>query len=781
MRYTGAFGKKRLSPRTAPGLELAGRNLLGQLENARRLGNIPFSRKWAFLDDGSVLEAIVDHGIYTLRMHSPTSVKEEEGNVSVSIESGLINMPWAGETANVPADLHPLDAQRTQAALVEDQLLDYMEEDYTFTYRDWYYGTDEFDSISLPAAAAKSWQDITYQARLYELTGKLHFAMQVKTRGLEFPTDDKGLYVDGFTSWVIGQRGQLSVPFPETQNNSYMLYTVELGTYYLIHYTGGSIKARLLRMSSKYKLALEEVQNRIEELGAVPGDAEYQRYEAYVLACLDFAGDWQLAGTYEIEGTPFAYGWKPSWAGTRASIATNESGGTDGYTLAYPHTARLYTTTITGGGMAYDGVNRMPVVATTALITEKVWTPRLEPGLGVQTDIVWQPDLLSPVRSKYWFPHSIFASYATLINVADVPIYCYYNHTNKLLIANYEYDDTAVVEEDKTITDWLDDWEIDGRSGCFPGGFDGEHSEIADGVLARYYFSETADNDEPPMYADPALLGDAFMAEVGEVTGSADKRVEKKYGGAESVCYQACTIVVDSTSVLCLHPSTASTNWCGSYRSSNPWFDGGDGCWTGSRPDRYAEVTWKYALMYKETGIGTVDVDCWPALLIPWGNAESVYLLGGTEVHGPWNLNKSYGRGVSTISGPGATYIHKFRSPKFHNYCQHGSGCTGISYTYPTDSTPIDNYTVKRVFADKFGVQTFDELTNSGSFPESTRGLFVVSLNDPYYVGWFWGIAGVEGPKYYQQHPGGNDFGDFNSNVGIEYSDTYFRAFAGWA
>ena len=745
------------------------RQQLGRLAEFMRLGQIKTHARKYRLDDGTIvlLGANLNGSIPILTAQvSSVPTTSGEPRVSISIESGLIRLPWAGETEATAADLYPLNAQQSQAGLVRDQLLDEINADGYFTYRNYAEGTF-FDSESLPAEAWPSWQAMSAGKRLYELTGKLHYAIQIKTRGLKFPGG--GLYVDGFTGWVLGRR--LENAIRETVHDSYILYTVELGTYFLIHFTvDGNINARLLRMSSVYLLTLEEVQEQIIRLGAAEGSATYQRYEGYVLACLDFAGSWASIGNYSaVEGSSFAYGWKPTWDGSRISIATNVAGGQQSGSpgIALPHNAYLWTATITGGSIeAYP-------VASVSEMRHKEWTPRMEPGLDVQIDLIWTPDLLSLIESDYWFAHTTASAYVTLIDVEDVPIYCYYNHNNNLVLVDYSFDGSATKTEDDTELDWRN-----GLSGCFPEGLDGTWQEKTGGWLGKFYLEEVVSDSDTNMYVDSSLLGDAFEGSVGTITGTGKRTRYRIVGSNENLCWSSCRYVNGSTSMPCIHSSTFD-RWCGSPRSTIPWFDG-DGC-NPINPTGFAVVAHYEALNTNDSWIGNVNTDCRPAIVIPAGNAESVYLLSSVEEYSSDTIHSTlYLNGVSRIVGPGASYIHKYTSPVDWAPCQTGGCGTGSapSHTtkYPTYSNIVD-----RLYADKFGVQSFENMESVTDFPESSYSLFVVSITNPIYIGWFLGIAGVEGPKFYQQHPGGDDFGDFNSNVGIEWENIQFKMFAGWA
>lgn len=179
------------------------------------------------------------------------------------------------------------------------------------------------------------------------------------------------------------------------------------GRYYCLAVDDGKIHCAAL--------PLREAARKIASLGIDVADTE--KREVYILSMADLSRlTWRQIGSFEVEGSPLAYGWNWNWDGSAATMTTHVVDANEAGTYA-TYTARRYTLTAS------------PFAASVNLEETRQWFPRR------QFSNVWFPVgnkvvcLIPPLTSN---------SYPDTVSY-DAPIYSFYRKNGDLCVARINH------------------------------------------------------------------------------------------------------------------------------------------------------------------------------------------------------------------------------------------------------------------------------------------------------------------------------------------------------
>lgn len=677
-----------------------------------------------------------------------------------AMESGMLRLPL---TSSQGAQLIPLASQQSQSVLLVDQLLDYYTSDGIFSYSSY---LSNRPSNAIPRNADIGVKELALSLRSFELTGKLSLLVKSQIQGFF------GVNYSLIIQWLQGVRLN-----PETVSNSFVLFTFDIGKYLLIHFSSGTVKVRMVLPPPEFSTYAASLADWVSTNGWVPGSAEYQRYEAYILSVCDFSGSWYDIDTYAVEGEALYYGWKPTWKGTKASIVTHVRG-------TGPIVSRLYTYTFAAVGSFDFGApiseGNEPITCSLAEVSNNDWVPRFN------SDIIYTPDETAIQYSEFWYPYGCGDIYIATSDFTSVPLYCWYSYDNRLIAVTFSRsltDDITNPYGNNPIA-WRNatGWYSEGGS---------HYSEMGwttGGSSSTYAITAGAPQEIDSSYADPAKATGGYGAELkGYISTSYTMYTVQWYGDGLFDCENWTGGF--SSPVQCLDADdTISLN----YPPDPPWTT-----YSPSETDNYCIFIDKAPVIamlqaceiYYHNRSGTINTK--QCLVITSGNAESATILKAEyQATTGYDLDE-YGTGIGAnkeiISGDKRLF-------KYFNSSWRGGSGGGCDTQVPEGNLPSYNdsvteykVTIESSYVDRWGKVDYGEIDSVGSAPVVEGNGLELLFNNPVcgdgpydFPGWFLTIGGTEGSKFYQKTPGNLSFQDFSSNCDVDWVDGEFRVFAGW-
>lgn len=685
--------------------------------------------------------------------------------------------PFKFEHADSALDLYTRDAQTEETSF---KFRDYYSELSSIPFR---VGNTDHEDIAV----------VTMRTRPWELTGKLRLLAQVQFLGRwdyerrSNDTEQRPVHpTTEITTWLTSMRysRETKAESSESAWNSYFLYTHSLGEYVLVWILGDNILVRQVRVPDRYAEIASSLATDIADNGWLPGDKEYQRFEAYILALCDFSSGWYIL-SYRIPdygGVSFFYGWKPTWGGKFFNIITHERLGTAQDLNSYEYNGAFDKNENYIPSLPISQQNE-PFSSITISRVAREWAPRFN------RDLVYVPKNVAV--SSYWSP--LDCSYRGAPSGEDVPIYCFFDAQNNYVTVNYSGgvlpDNPGVMTEEE--------WKNSIVFSTEDGSYTATPLESYSGAEEGYYSVVTrSEYEDEVRYVSRAVKSQQF-----------------KYGGLSSSTYlkqsytwsrgplEPCsnysgdcgspTVCVEPGQVLGISPLLEGGGKFTAWDTPDP----NDPCPCNDWPRTIRIIPLLATVENKWTKVsGALNVI--NALVIPWGSAESCYILSIEHLGGTFTNTWKTGR-----------YIHANEcvntSQKVYNkltFAQGGAGGGATNCQTQLPTTQIDGSGVLQsaestmIFSHvgQFGPGVTTTLTVPSTapplqdrYPNGTRYFFEnpVCGAGPYdFDGFFSVISGVEGFSYAITEPGRLPECTFAPDFdGPEWDfDNSWHVFAGW-
>jgi hypothetical protein len=233
---------------------------------------------------------------------------------------------------------------------------------------------------------------------------------------------------------------------PNTADVSYALFTTSALEYFVLRITRGGIAAAPLQFTNFGEIVLEELRALSSARISRTSDTDSVRRsaEAYVLSEANAVGGWDDIRTFPaVTGTPVVYGWAANWDGTELHMVTHQQVFSVG-SLQYIE-AVLHKLSVEYSGGSW--------IITYSQVEVENWAPEI--------GWVFRPKVDNGVLvSKVWYPLScgqfFGGGYASPPTSWDVPVYCWYSDSDKLVVRRHFTEPTQTMSQSEIIDAWGD-------------------------------------------------------------------------------------------------------------------------------------------------------------------------------------------------------------------------------------------------------------------------------------------------------------------------------------